>query len=60
MSEANVPSNPVVLQMRKIYCCKGAQFAAPELEAGWKEIERLECVVNDLTNQLKSPRYRGK
>ena len=34
--------NPVYLRLRKIYCVVGAAFCRPDLEAGWKEIERLE------------------
>ncbi len=33
--------NPVSLRLRKIYCLAGAEFCRPDLEAAWKEIERL-------------------
>ena len=35
--------NPVAKRMRQIYCCVGAAFARPELEAGWREIRRDKC-----------------
>ena len=33
--------NPVSKRLRRIYCCSGAEFCRPDLEAAWKEIERL-------------------
>lgn len=33
--------NPIVKELRQIYCCKGAEFCRPTLEKAWKEIERL-------------------
>lgn len=35
-------TNEVYLRLRRIYCVKGAEFCRPDLEAGWKEIMRLE------------------
>ena len=45
-------TNEVALRMRKIYCLSGSSFAAPELQAGWEEIERLEARVKDLENAI--------
>ena len=45
-------TNPVVLAMRRIYCCTGAGFASWELEAGWKEIERLEAKLEQRETAL--------
>jgi hypothetical protein len=33
--------NSIYLELRRIYCCKGAEFCRPTLEKAWKEIERL-------------------
>ena len=42
----------IVIRMRQLWCCKGAEFARPELQAGWEEIERLretiECVEHEV------------
>ena len=40
--------NPVYLELRQIYCCRGAEFSRLTLEKGWKEIERLEARVEAL------------
>ena len=45
-------TNPVVLAMRRIYCCTGAGFASWELEAGWKEIEKLEAKLERLRERV--------
>lgn len=33
--------NSVYKCLQEIYCCSGAEFCRPQLEAGWLEIERL-------------------
>ncbi len=45
--------NPVYLELRKIYCCRGAAFCGPELEKAWKEIERLEKEIQKLKGKKK-------
>ena len=40
-----VEQNKVYLELRQIYCCKGAEFSRPTLEKAWKEIERLEVAL---------------
>lgn len=35
-------NNPVYLELRQIYCTKGAEFCRPMLEKAWKEIARLD------------------
>lgn len=44
--------NPVAKRMRKIYCCAGAAFAGPDLQAGWEEIERLEKKLSELESSI--------
>jgi len=45
-------SEAVVRRMRHIWCCKGAEFARPELQAGWVEIERLAKRNKELERDL--------
>jgi hypothetical protein len=42
----------IVVRMKKIWCCKGAEFARPELQDGWVEIERLRKKIAELEEQL--------
>jgi len=49
----------IVIRMRQLWCCKGAEFARPELQAGWEEIERLRERVAYLEAALKEI-TRGK
>ena len=46
-------SEAVVRRMRQIWCCKGAEFVRPELEAGWVEIQRLQKVVDTVRAKYK-------
>jgi len=43
----------IVIRMRQLWCCKGAEFARPELQAGWEEIERLRERVGELEKALR-------
>jgi len=43
----------IVIRMRQLWCCKGAEFARPELQAGWEEIERLREHVAELEKALR-------
>ena len=38
--------NPVYLKLRKIYCCKGAEFCRTELQEAWLEIAKLDWQLN--------------
>ena len=43
----------IVIRMRQLWCCKGAEFARSELQAGWEEIERLREHVAELEKALR-------
>lgn len=43
----------VVSRMRSIYCCEGTEFARPELQAGWEEIQRLRQALTDIEERLR-------
>ena len=45
--------NDIVLQMRRIFCCQGAEFTRRELQLGWEEINRLRAQILDLKHALK-------
>ena len=40
----------IVIRMRQLWCCKGAEFARPELQDGWEEIERLREALRAIAN----------
>jgi len=50
LSELRSVDEDIVIRLRRIYCCKGAEFCRPELEAAWKEINQLRA---DLLRLLK-------
>lgn len=38
----------LVLRMRQIFCCKGAEFTRRELQAGWEMIQKLQTELANL------------
>lgn len=42
----------IVIRMKQIWCCKGAEFTRDELQAGWEAIERLRGEVERLRGAL--------
>jgi iron-sulfur cluster repair protein YtfE (RIC family) len=49
---SKLPKNDIVLRLRQIFCCKGAEFTRPELQAAWVEIEELRQEVSSLKKKL--------
>jgi len=47
-SNEKVNKNDIVLRMRRIFCCSGAEFTRRELQAGWEEIEKLRALLKDI------------
>lgn len=46
--------NAVYIELRKIYCCKGAEFSRPTLEKAWKEIERLTAELLSIRDKVNA------
>jgi len=47
-----VVGNPVYRRLRQIYCVAGAEFCRPDLEAAWKEIERLSDALEVIARNV--------
>lgn len=47
-----VAGNPVYRRLRQIYCVAGAEFCRPDLEAAWKEIERLSDALEVIARNV--------